>query len=284
MGSPFADPLEYYLGQGVMTDPGPHKVLYEDLPRDVASLCQVVQGLLLHIFWAKRYGVTLSAEREGEVQIRPVQRKLARLLELDDAPLTVARPVERRLVGNCRDFAVVLCSFLRHVGIPARARCGFGVYFTPGRYEDHWVTEYWRAAQRRWVLVDGQIDALQREALRPPFDPLDVPRDQFITGGRAWLMCRAGEANPDHFGIFEYHGLGFVRGNLVRDFLALNKIEILPWDDWGMIPRTPEEVLADAALMDQIAGLTLRGNEAFAAVRDVYARERRLHPAPGWQP
>jgi len=280
----FVDPLGYYLGQGVMTDPGPHKALYDGLPRDVASLCQVVQGLLLHIFWAKRYGVTLSAEREGEVQIRPVQRKLARLQELDDAPLTVARPVERRLVGNCRDFAVVLCSFLRHAGIPARARCGFGVYFTPGRYEDHWVTEYWHAAERRWVLVDGQIDALQREVLRPPFDPLDVPRDQFIIAGKAWLMCRAGAANPDHFGIFEYHGLGFVRGNLVRDFLALNKIEILPWDDWGMIPRTPEEVLADAALMDQIAGLTLRGNEAFAAVRDIYARERRLHPAPDWQP
>jgi len=66
------------------------------------------------------------------------------------------------------------------------------------------------------------------------FDPLDVPRDQFLTAGVAWQMCRTGQDNPDHFGIFNMRGLWFVRGNLVRDLLALNTIEILPWDVWGV--------------------------------------------------
>ena len=77
------------------------------------------------------------------------------------------------------------------------------------------------AAQGRWVQADAQMDALQRGALQLPFDPLDVPRDQFITGGHAWQLCCAGQADPEAFGIHDMHGLWFVRGNLVRDVAAL---------------------------------------------------------------
>jgi hypothetical protein len=44
--------------------------------------------------------------------------------------------------------------------------------------------------------VDAQLDELQREVLKIPFDPLDVTRDQFIVGGRAWQMCRSGSGYP----------------------------------------------------------------------------------------
>src|SRR5690606_37876997 len=102
----------------------------------------------------------------------------------------------RRLIGNCRDFTVMLCAMLQHQGVPARARCGFGAYFLPNHYEDHWVCEYWNADQGRWILVDAQLDTLQQEALKIGFDTLDVPHDQFITGGKAWQMTRSGEADP----------------------------------------------------------------------------------------
>jgi hypothetical protein len=74
---------------------------------------------------------------------------------------------------------------------PARPRCGFGAYFLPNHYEDHWVCEYWNEAGGRWVLVDAQLDELQRNVLETSFDTLDVPRDQFIVGGAAWKMCRS---------------------------------------------------------------------------------------------
>ena len=47
------------------------------------------------------------------------------------------------------------------------------------------------------------------------FDPADMPPGEFLTGAEAWLRCRAGEADPEEFGIFDMHGLWFVRGNVL---------------------------------------------------------------------
>lgn len=72
---------------------------------------------------------------------------------MNDSPLTLARPLEERLVGNCRNFSTMLCAMLRYRGVPARARRGFGTYFEPNQYMDHWVCEYWKADEQRWVMV-----------------------------------------------------------------------------------------------------------------------------------
>ena len=277
--------LAYYARPGIMTDPKEYAGQLDGMPTEIPALCEVVQGLLLHIFWAERYGLELTEERKQEVNIRTVQGKLAQILALSDQPLTTARSLEQRLVGNCRDFSVLLCAILRHQGVPARARCGFGAYFSPGRFEDHWVCEYWHADEGRWVLVDAQLDAFQRQTLDIQFDPLDVPRDQFLVGGKAWQMCRAGQANPDHFGIFDMHGMWFIRGDLVRDFLALNKVEILPWDGWGeLITDEPSLSAEETAWFDRLAALTLAGNEAFSEIRSLYENDVRLHMPPDWRP
>lgn len=280
-----SDQLTYYATPGIMTDPGTHAALLDELPAGIQELCNVVQGLLIHIFWAERYGIALPEARKQEVGLRAVSEKLARILDLDGEPLTKARPLEQRLVGNCRDFSVMLCAFLRHQGIPARARCGFGLYFSPDRYEDHWICEYWNADRKRWNLVDAQLDAFQRDALHIQFDPLDMPRDQFMTGGEAWQRCREGRANPDHFGIFDMHGIWFVRGDLVRDFLALNKIEILPWDPWGETITGESELSAEqTAFFDHLAELTQAGDGAFAEIRNAYESDHRLSMPAAWPP
>ncbi len=285
MSLPPTHPQACYSQPGPTTDPGAHGYLFDGLPRDIPELCRVVQGLLVHVFWAERYGLQLTEARKGEVQIRPVAAKLARIQELDGSPLTAARPLEKRLVGNCRDFAVMLCAMLRHQGVPARARCGFGTYFRPGHYEDHWVCEYWRAGERRWAMVDPQLDELQRQVLGIGFDPWDMPAGQFMTSGAAWQLCRAGQADPDRFGIFDMHGLWFVQGDLVRDFLALNKVEILPWDPWGLMAGPGEGVpAADLALLDRLAALTLGEDGAFAELRAAYEGDPRLRVPVGWQP
>ena len=264
-----------------MTDPGEHADLFAGLPTEIPALCRVVQGLLLHIFWAERYGEPLSEERQREVEIRRVSDKLARIRALDGRPLTAERPLARKLVGNCRDFSVLLCAMLRHQGVPARARCGFGAYFEPDHYEDHWVCEYWNSDEARWVMVDAQLDPFQRQALGIQFDPCDVPRDQFLVGGKAWRMCRAGEADPDAFGIFDMHGMCFIRGNLLRDLFALNKVEILPWDGWGLMAM-PDEALSaeDVALLDRVAESTAVDDPSFAEVRAIYEGDARLRVPP----
>jgi hypothetical protein len=273
------DSLTYYARPGPMTDPGPHAHLWDDLPTDMPSLVKTVQGVMLHIFWAGAYGVELTDERKAEVNLRRVDKQLARMLELDGRPLTEARPHERKLVGNCRDFAVMLTAMLRHQDVPARARCGFGTYFTPGHYEDHWVCEYWNAEQGRWVLVDAQLDDLMLNGLKPDFEPLDTPRDRFITGGKAWQLCRSGAANPDDFGIFDMHGIEFVRGDLVRDFLAFNKVEILPWDGgWRNM---------DSLEMDRVAALieaadASASEDDWAGIRALYEQDAGFYPPAGW--
>ena len=228
------------------------------------------------MLWAERYGVKHTPERQAEVQLRTMPRRLERTLELDPRPLSEPRALEQKLVGNCRDHSLLLAAMLRHQGVPARARCGFGAYFMPNHYEDHWVTEYWNQDQARWVLVDAQLDVLQCDVMKIPFSPLDVPRDQFLVGGAAWGLCRSGAADPEQFGIFDMHGLGFIRGNLVRDVAALNKVELLPWDCWGVILSESLDDPSDLALLDEAAALTSGDVPDWERVRALYENDPRL--------
>ena len=269
--------LSYFAQYGRMTHPGSYTHLYADLPSDITSLVRIVQGLMIHVFWAERYGLSLPEERKAEVQLRSMERRLARTLELDPRPLTIPRADEQKIVGNCRDFSVTLASMLQSKGIPARPRCGFGAYFLPNHYEDHWVCEYWNESEQRWVLVDSQLDKLQQNVLEIQFDTLDVPREQFIVGGAAWKICRSGQADPDQFGIFDMHGMDFVKGDFLRDVAALNKVELLPWDCWGLIFTNyitlPPD---DLSMLDRLADLTCTDVPDFATVRQLCESDPRL--------
>ena len=282
-----SDLLDFYAQPGMMTDAGRYSDMLVGLPTKIGALCQVVQQNLIHVFWAERYGRTLSDEEKATLNIRPVSHKLALMCQADEQPLTVARPLERRQVGNCRDFSLLLTAILRHQGCPARARCGFGAYFIPNHFEDHWVCEYWNAEQGRWILVDAQLDDLQQKALGIAFDPLDVPRDQFIIAGQAWQMCREGRVKPEQFGIFDMNGWWFIFGDVVRDFLSLNKVEILPWDyEVGFFNHRLEDAYpedpAEIAMYDRIAALTVAGDAAFEEVRKDYNEDPRWRVPKGW--
>jgi hypothetical protein len=269
--------LNFYLHPSTMTSSGKYTSMFDELPHNVATLAHVVQGLLLHEHAAPLYGVTPADERKKQSHIRPVERMLDCLLSLDGRPLSVARPVEARLVGICRHFTVLLVSMLRSKGVPARARCGFGAYFKPGHFYDHWVCEYWNAAEARWIRVDAQLDKVQRTELKIDFDPLDVPPDRFLIAGDAWTQCRAGKANPATFGIFDLHGLWFIAGNVVRDVAALNNMEMLPWDVWGAMVQ-PDEPLRDDQLvrLDQLAALTHAPDASFVELRTLYESDEHL--------
>jgi hypothetical protein len=279
------NPLQYYATHSVMTDPGEYRHLFDGLTADIASLCEIVQGLILHTHWAERYGVQLSKEREQENSLRKMTRQLARIMELDSSPLNVVRPLEKQVVGTCRDFSTFLTALLRHRGVPARARCGFGAYFEPGKSVDHWICQYWNTSEARWVTVDAELDQLKVDALGIAFNPLDIPEGQFLTAGQVWQLCRAGEADPQTFGIFDMWGLWFIAGNLVRDLLSLNKIELLPWDVWGMMAEFKQEKLSQDYMeeMDRVAALTLAGNEVFPEIRAFYENEERLRPPADWE-
>ncbi|HLG45695.1 MAG TPA: transglutaminase domain-containing protein [Reyranella sp.] len=247
------------------------------LPTDPASLAGVVQGLLMHEHIAPAYGLTLSAAQHAEAHARPVEEIVRQIVAHDARPLTEARPPGERQVGVCRHFTLLHVAMLRRAGVRARARCGFGGYFETGKYLDHWVTEYWNEDRKAWILVDAQLDARQREIFRIAFDPLDVPRDRFLVAGDAWQRCRAGQLDPNAFGILDMYGLWFIAGNVIRDVAALNDHVMLPWDVWGAMSQKDEEI--DLAFIDKLAALTVEPDRHFGELRAVYQDPRVKVPA-----
>jgi hypothetical protein len=274
------DILDFYRHPAKMTSIGKHASRVEALPGDIDALTRVVPDLLLYEYVASEfYGITIPDDRRFETHIRPVEEILDRLLAVDDRPLDVARPLENRLVGVCHHFMLLLVGLARAKGVPARARCGFGSYFNPPYFEDHWVCEYWNEEAARWVLVDPQMDDVWRRKLDIDFDPLDVPRDRFVGAADAWGLCRAGEADQSKFGIFkgDLRGLWFIAGSLVRDVAALNKMELLPWDQWGAIPRSDGPLDDDRlAFFDRLAALTRSPDASFEELRALYESDDRV--------
>jgi hypothetical protein len=267
--------LDTYRTPVAMSDVGRQARLFDGLPRDVGMLAAVVQGLMVHEHIAPAYGLTLSPEQHAQAHLRPVEKILEAIAAQDKKPLPVARPAGERVVGVCRHFTLLHVA-MRAQGVAARARCGFGAYFEKGKFVDHWVTEYWNEAQKRWVLVDPQLDSRQRELFKVTFDPLDVPRDQFVVAGDAWKLCRGGKADSAAFGILDMHGLWFIAGNVIRDVAALNNHEMLPWDIWGAMARNDAEL--DLPFFDRLAELSHAPDEHADALRAAYRDERIAVP------
>ncbi|WP_433789490.1 transglutaminase-like domain-containing protein [Actinoplanes sp. CA-252034] len=238
-----------------------------DLPEDPVAICGLVHRLVIQPHDAGR--LEMPPGRFDENQIRPAARLVSTLLGLDPSPLTVPRPPERRVVGTCRHFAVLACALLRHRGVAARARCGFATYFQPGLGLDHWVIEF-STGGSPWVRADPEAMGLTvlptPEALTP---------GQFLTGGEAWAEFRAGRLDASRFGVrgTENFGPAEIRGNAIRDLAALNRVETLPWDEWGRMEASYQgRTGADYdTLLDTVA--TTCAEDDPAAVAALYKTE-----------
>jgi hypothetical protein len=241
--------LAYYRAHGPLTEPGEHAGAFAGLPADLPAHCRFVQGIVLHADWASAYGVTDAGLSRETLPVAERMKLAKNILPANKTP------------GTCRDFALMLCSILRQRGTPARVRCGFATYFTANPFEDHWVCEYWRSGDRRWALADAQLDELQRRHLNIDFDTADLPSGKFLNAGQAWSMWRAGKADAMAFGHGEARGAWFLRVNLMRDQLALQKREISDWDAWRSLSDRDKVLSAEAlAECDQIAAATKGGS------------------------
>jgi hypothetical protein len=87
-----------------------------------------------------------------------------------------------------------------------------------------------------------------------------VGPEQFLTAGHAWQAWRSGRLDADRCGLTSIgeHGAFWIAGNLRLDFAALNKVEMLPWDVWGVGWEPGEEPTSEALdTFDTIAELTV---------------------------
>jgi hypothetical protein len=253
----------------------------DGVSNDVREVAEVVRGLLVYDTVAKPfYGVDLSTMQAEAIHERDTARLLDLVRAQDPRPLREARQPGERVGARCHVFSRVTVAFLRAAGIPARARCGFGTYFRPGWFEDHWIAEYWDTAERGWRMVDAQLDDTWCRMLGFDGDPFAIDDTQFVTAGRAWQAWRRGELDAARCGLSAVgmHGAQWIAGNLRLDLAALNKVEMLPWDVWG-VGWAPGEQPTDAQLQlfDGVAAFTVDPDTHFAELRARYETDDRLH-------
>ena len=282
---PSAQDLDWYASHSAVTSPAGLSSLLSDLPASVAELRHVAHGLVIHYRVDRPLEAGIPRERLAEIDCRYGERMLARLAELQDGPLLDARPPKQRLVGCCRDFTVLFLAMARAGGIPARGRVGFARYFVANLGLDHEVAEVWDQEEERWRLVDAE---LEEDHVDPTdgrrIDPLDVPRDRFLVAGKAWQLCRSGEADPETFMVDPGLDVEITRSwpylqhNLVHDLAALNKMEMLLWDAWGLADQRSDDP-HDLALLDRIAHVTASPDSTVGSLRELYAVDPRV-PVP----
>ena len=241
----------------------------------VEEAVRVVQGLLVYDLAAKDlYGVELTAAQAGAVHERDAAALLELARTIDPRPLDQPRNPGERIGGRCNTYTLLTVALLRAAGVPARSRCGFGAYFVQGFYEDHWVAEYWDPEERRWTMVDAQLDdTWQRTIGMNASIPATVGPEQFLTAGHAWQAWRAGQLDADRCGLtsIDERGAFWIAGNLRLDLAALNKVEMLPWDVWGLGWEPPEQPTSEMlASFDAIAALTVDPDHGLDDLLDRY--------------
>ena len=247
---------------------------------DIRRVVEVVQGLLVYDVVAQPfYDVVLNPDQAEAIHERDTAALLAIARAVDARPISEARPPANRVGARCHAFSRLTVAFLRAAGVPARARCGFGTYFRPGWFEDHWVAEYWNVAEGSWQVVDAQLDATWRKMIDFQGDPFAITATEFVTAGHAWQAWRRGELEATLCGLsaIDVHGAHWIAGNLRLDLASLNKAEMLPWDSWGA-GWGPGEQPTDAQLrcFDTVADLTVNPDAKFDAICQRYETDDSL--------
>lgn len=264
--------LNYYKTHGRMSKPSNSGYIMDIDSNNPNEIKVIVQNNMLHIHWLWAYKELIIPEkRKDEVNLRTMEEKLLKLKELMSSN-------QSRLIGNCRDFSLFCCSILRDKEIPARVRCGFSTYLTPGKNEDHWITEYYSYNDKRWILMDSQIDEMQKERLKITINPEDLPKGAFSFGGEAWLLCRNNERDPQTFGILEWWGMDYVLSNFLLDIASLMKNPMLPWDMWDGLKSYRYDQLDNNQLtiLDRLAMLSLEPDNNFNEISEIYNRHLKV--------
>lgn len=232
------DNVNFYTAQSAITDPKDFAYFFDHIEKGQSILYYqtLVNNVLLHHSSLSKTDRALTDQ--DNLSLRYMSKMLEALLKKNNADMTQPRTVHERFIGMCREYAIFTVSLLRHLGYAARMRSGFD-HWSGGKFIDHHICEYWNPIVHGWVFVDSDLDNNsqyygENQSVND-LEPLKTGHHVFITGGKAWSLFRQEGYDPDQFGIGEQWGCDFIKGNLIRDIANLSRIELLPWDFWGLM-------------------------------------------------
>lgn len=229
--------LAHYLKFGMFTYPGLYTEYLKTLPDDVQEIGLLLRKNFIHRTTLAAGNVGTNADlKYGDMTKLPWWRQaeddnlptaaamLAEFFRRDPKGLTMERNVEDKLVLTCRYVSILMVAILKTKGIPARVRSGFAGYFEGAKDAwDHWITQYWKESEQRWVTID--VDGSWHQT---GFDLYDIPEGKFDFSADTWLAVRQGKNDGRHF-----RNAGGPRGSiaiaweLFYDFHCLMNNEII---------------------------------------------------------
>lgn len=284
----------FYTLHSPLTAPGPWEPSLRSISPTIEQIAAASRNVNFHEVYAQETAVAAPgmAAAESDPAQRFVARILDRIFSRDSRSLEISRDKRTCFHGTCRDYAVLACSIARCLGIPARVRCGFAFYFNPSKLfgDDHWVLEIWSGAEKRWILVDPEVDKNLPQHDPVTINPLDVPRSVFQVAGTAWILMRSNRAEATKYGVdsIGLAGEWFMAANVIRDLAALNKREMLPFDYWGLAAEIAEQQCVtetQRSRIDQIAGVIADECFDFSKLREIYKQSPSLQvndPITSW--
>ena len=92
-----------------------------------------------------------------------------------------------------------------------------------------------------------------------------MPSDKFVTGPRAWIAARSGQIDPEKFVVAPDLEIPYTRSwlslrhHLVQDLAALCKLEMLVWDQWGIL-NEEDDPLRHAGMLNRLSRVTANPN------------------------
>jgi len=218
----------FYTSQSIYSDPGRHLGLLSRVGDGPPEIARWINSLMQHPRGPEAKERAFHQEQVRDLQLRSVEEHLSRALQRG---LLDSRHDQPKVGGLCRDFALIAVTKFRASNIPARLRVGFADYLAPGYWEDHWLCE-WHDGQK-WRRLDVEFAPVQGIY----FDAFDVPSERFITASEAWSRVRNEPEIASTFGVssLDLAGVWFIAGSVFREIAALRKLELKPWDYWGLV-------------------------------------------------
>lgn len=277
---------EFYQRTSMYTNYGTYKVYFQSLPDDLKELTKLVNAQYIHRVTlrtsclehtkiSKKYPWYKYRLHDDVLLTSPAMT--AELFRLDGRGFVKGREIKNQIIITCRYASVLLASILKAKGYTARVRSGFATYFHEAPYPDHWIVQYYKEEEARWVNIDAdEVDS----DLVETYDNTDISNDIFIFAADAWLDVRSGKRKLEDF----KHGsrvvdLAMLARSVFFDFHALMNDEIsylfFPTymdEDREFYQFTPDDLKG----IDDLALLLKDPDKNFDEIRYLFREDKKL--------